>query len=547
MAARVIMTTTLRATVAALVFLVGATLASGAPAPAPVLEAPGQGKVRALVVGINSYRNVNQLKGAVADAKDIQASLKAVGASDISTLINDQADRASVLRALDALVGRTGPGDLVVITLAGHGSKEDERVKGSSPDGTDEVFLLVGFDPKTGPGGAEKILNHEFNHYLRALEDKGAQVMFVADTCYGGGLAREIAPGATGISYRQVPRYRLVQDDLKPVSTTSDALLTQLDFKNTTFLAAVDSDTKAPEVVINGQYRGALSYAVARAVQGAADDGSDGKTTLRQLFTYVRKVVYQLSDERQNIVAQESPTRNLDSDIVFKFGGPVQPASLPQPLSAQPAVAPAALTLASTGVRFDAMTDVSPMQTPFKVVTVEGNPDILWDPASKEAIAAGDKIALNVERADLPGVVDRTAAVRDIKSLVVRTPQGVRVLPDASLHRRGSKIEVEVSDTARRSLILVDVAGNGVVQLIYPTSRNPAMIDRGSVRIPFQVRDPFGADEVVAITSEQRMSDLEDTLRSMDGRKSAGLLAGVIRRFAPTDARVGLVGLFTVP
>lgn len=288
-----------------LLLLATAPGASALPAPPPVLEAPGQGKVRALVIGIDNYRSVNQLKGAVADAKDIQAALKSVGADDISTLINEQADRSSVLRAFDELVARTGKGDLVLITLAGHGSKEDERVKGSSPDGTDEVFLLVGFDPKTGTGGTDKILNHEFKHYMKELEDKGAQVVFVADTCYGGGLAREIAPGATGISYRQVPRYRLAQDDLKPVSTTTDATLTALDFKNTTFLAAVDSDTKAPEVVINGQYRGALSYAVARSIQGAADDSRKGRTTLRQLFTYLRKVVYQLSDERQNMVAQE--------------------------------------------------------------------------------------------------------------------------------------------------------------------------------------------------------------------------------------------------
>lgn len=519
-----------------------------AAADAPVLVAPGRGVVRAVVIGIDGYHGVNQLKGAAADARDIDASLRSMGAADLTTLIDDQADRASVLKALEGLVARANKGDLVMISLAGHGSKEDERVKGSSPDGTDEVFLLVGFDPKTGPGGAEKILNHEFNHYIRAIEERGAQVVFVADTCYGGGLAREIAPGSVGISYRQVPRYRLAQDDLKPVSTTAEALMTKLDFTNTTFLAAVDSETKAPEVLINGRYRGALSYAMARAVQGAADEG-DGKTTLRELFAYVRKVVYQLSDERQTIVAQESPLRSLDGDAVFEFGGDKSKLAASKALvsTTTTTVAPMPLTVGTTAIRFDALPGISPLQTPFKVVGADANPDILWDPVSKEAIAAGDKIALNVERADLPGVIDRTAAVRDIKDLVVRQPQGMRLLPDASLHRSGSRVEVEVSDTARRSLILVDIAGNGTVQFIYPTARSPQMVDRGSLRVPFQVRDPFGADQVVAITSEQRMSDLEDALRTMNGRKSAGLLAGLLRRFAPADARIGIVGLFTVP
>lgn len=534
-----------------------------AVAATPVLVAPGQGKVRALVVGIDHYRNVTQLKGAVADAKDIEKSLRAAGAADVTALTDDEADRATLLHAFDDLVARTERGDLVVVSVAGHGSKEEERVKGSSRDGTDEVFLLVGFDPKTGPGGTEKILNHEFRHYLRALEDRGAQVIFLADTCFGGGLAREITPGAVGISYRQVPRYRLAEDDLKPVSTSADAFLTAFDYKNTTFLAAVDSDTKAPEVVIDGAYRGALSYAMARAIGGAADDKGDGKTTLRELFAYLRKVVYQLSDERQTIVAQESPTRSLDADVVLQFGtqSPAAPVAVAQPVATAetsavevpPAseqavpIAKPLLTVGTTGTRFDALADVKALQTPFKVVSLEADPDIVWDPVGKEAIAAGDKIALNVARADLPGVVDRTAAVRDIKEWVVRAPQAVRLLPDASLHRRGSRVEIEVAETARRHLVLIDVTGSGVVQFIYPTGRTAQPLDRASVRIPFEVREPFGADAVIAITSEQPLDSLRDAMRALDGRKAAGSVSGLVGRLAPADARVGLVGLFTVP
>lgn len=519
-------------------------------APAPALVAPGNGVVRALTVGIDRYRNVTGLKGAVADARDIEQALRTMGAKDITLLTDEQADRASVLQALDRLVARTQPGDLVVVSIAGHGSKEDEHVKGSSPDGTDEVFLLVGFDPKTAPGGSEKILNHEFHHYLRALEGRGAEVIFVADTCYGGGLAREIAPGGVEMSYRQVPRYRLADDDFKPVSTTADAFLTALDFDRTTFLAAVDSQTKAPEVMIGGRYRGALSYAIARAIEGAADEKRDGKTTLRELFGYARKIVYQLSDERQTIVTEESPQRNLDTDVVLEFrsAGQTAPAQPPKVEAAPPPrLAKAPLKLATTGLRPDRLSDVSPLLTPFEVVGLEANPDIVWDPVSREAIAGGDKIALAVDRLDLPGVVDRTAAVRDIKDLVVRAPQTLHVLPDASLHRQGSKIEVEIGEIARRSLILIDITGSGTLQLIYPTGREPPGVDRGSLRIPFQVRDPYGADVVVAITSEQRMTDLEAALKLLHGRKSAGQVTGAITRFAPNDARIGVVGLFTVP
>ena len=60
----------------------------------------------------------------------------------------------------------------------------------------------------------------------------------------------------------------------------------------------------SPEVRVPGidGLRGALSYAVARAVEGNADADHDGKVTLKELFANVRQVVYQLSDQRQNVV-----------------------------------------------------------------------------------------------------------------------------------------------------------------------------------------------------------------------------------------------------
>jgi hypothetical protein len=531
----------------------GPALAAETVAPPPLMRslvAPGSGAVRALVIGIDQYQHVNALRGAVADAHDIVAAFRRMGATDVTALIDRAADRAAVLTGLDALLARSQKGDLVVISLAGHGSKEDEHVKGSSRDGSDEVFLLVGFDPKTGPGGAEKILNHEFNHYIKAFEARGAQVIFVADTCYGGGLARQIALGSPEMSFRQVPRYRLAQDDFKPVSTPADAMLSELDFQHTTFMAAVDDETKAPEVLIDGQYRGALSYAVARAIEGAADQQGDGRITMRELFTYARKVVYQLSDERQNIVTMEPPNRDLDHEVVLELGagGMARPAAAPRPEAPAPIeAAPEPIRLASTSGRVNALAGIAPLGVPFVVVSADAGPDVTWDPVAKEALAGGDTIALGIEAADLPGVVDRTAALRDIKKLVVASPQTIRLFPDGSLHHAGSRVDVEVADADQRALILLDVTGGGTVQMLYPTPRDRPVLDQATFRAPFKVRDPFGADEVVAITAAQRMPDLETALHDLDGRRSAGRLAATIARFGPPDMRVGVVGLFTLP
>jgi hypothetical protein len=79
-------------------------------------------------------------------------------------------------------------------------------------------------------------------------------------------MTREIDPRAAEMSFRQVPTYTLTVDKLTPVTNESDPV-SDLDLDHTTFLAAVDRNTKALEVKIPAVegLRGALSYAVARA------------------------------------------------------------------------------------------------------------------------------------------------------------------------------------------------------------------------------------------------------------------------------------------
>src|SRR5215475_11009297 len=288
--------------------------------PAPLrLGNPDGGEVRALVIGIDEYEHFRKLKGAAADAQDINASLRTMGVRDVTALFNAQADRASVLREISGLVERTRTNDIVILSIAGHGSQEPERIKGSQPDGMEDVFLLPGFEP-TASGSQQRILGSEFNHFIRQFELRGAKVIFVADTCHGGGMVRDVDPRAAEMSFRQVPSYTLLVDELKPVSAQGDPR-SELDLDNTAFLAAVDRYTKAPEIHVPGVegLRGALSYAVARAIEGNADADHDGKVTLKELFANIRQVVYQLSDQRQNVVTTSSPSRSPDTEVAFAF------------------------------------------------------------------------------------------------------------------------------------------------------------------------------------------------------------------------------------
>ncbi|HWL18632.1 MAG TPA: caspase family protein [Bradyrhizobium sp.] len=549
------------------------------------LSNPDGGEVRALVIGIDDYQHVRKLRGATPDARDIDSSLRAMGVRDVTALIDDRAERSNVLREISALVERTKTNDIVFLSIAGHGAQEPEHIKGSQPDGMEDVFLLPGFEP-TPTGSQQRILGSEFNHFIKQFELRGAKVIFVADTCHGGGMARDIDPRAAEMSFRQVPAYTLLVDELKPVSGQGDPR-SELDLDRTAFLAAVDRNTKAPEVRIPGVdgLRGALSYAVARAIEGSADANHDGKVTLKEFFGNIRQVVYQLSDQRQNVVTMTSPNRSPDIDVAFGLTrgvtliqGPIegpQPSvaqpSAPQPSASLPrasaslaagGIAPIALPgpkpqfaggtsapirLAALDGRTSYFPNAKSRDSTFQAVQPTDNPDLIWDPASHDVIAWGDVVAYGVELADLATVIDRTAAIRTLKGIATQSPQVMRVSPDDRLHHNDQTVNIDLSEVGGRAVVLFNVSGDGTIQMLYPTGADVSPVRSANLRLPLRVREPFGAEQVVAVTSQQRMIDFEDALQQMNHRRASGQVIKSLERYLPPDARVGSVGFFTVP
>jgi uncharacterized caspase-like protein len=545
------------------------------PSPPLYLKNPDGGAIRALVIGIDAYQHVRALKGSVADARDIEGALRSMGTSDVVTLIDGQATRANILKSISDLVQRTRANDEIILSIAGHGAQEPETIKGSEPDGLQDVFLLPGFQA-TAEGSQQRILGAEFNHFIRQFELKGAKVLFVADTCHGGGMARDVDPRAAEMSYRQVPTYTLTVDKLVPVQSAAEPV-TDLDLDHTIFLAAVDRNTKAPEVKIPAieGLRGALSYAVARALEGGADADRDGRITLKELFSNVRQVVYQLSDQRQNIVTKTSPGRAANSEVMFQLTRgltlPTQSSSPapqqvalanPGPDKAQEkAIAPSstpnpepAVSRSSTPVRLAALDGnskslpaINSREAPVEIVLPLDNPDLIWDPKSRDVISWGDVIAYKVDARDLVTVVDRTAAIRELKRIATKSPQSVRIAPDDAQHHNDEPVQIELNDVAGRSVILFDISGDGTIQMLYPIGSDAAPTQSGSLRLPLRVREPFGAEQIVAISTTQRLVDLEQALLQLNRRKAPGQMIKVMAKYLPPDARVGSIGMFTAP
>ena len=517
-----------------------------ASAWAPRVEAQA---TRALVIGIDEYAELDHLLGAVNDARDVAGALSGSGVQDLVVLENGAATRARITDEWTGLVRRSDPGDTLVLTYAGHGGQEPERVPGTERDGRDEVLLLGGFR-STGPGTRERIFDDELNQWFVEAGDRGLRVVFVADSCHSGTLTRSIDPRAPRMSMRTAA-YAITEDMLDLDIPDTAAALEEVELEHVSFLAAGQEHEKIPEIMLPGdagrEPRGALSYMFARAVEGPADYDGDGVLRRNELWRFVREGVRMESEARQ--------TPNLMPNA--RGGESVLRLSRP----GRPVVAGGGTAAADHGsgamrltiLRADSTTLAAARDTLDDVllVTSAQSPDLIWDAASRHVVTGlGDVAAHDVGLAELPGVIGKHQAVRSVRALSARASLRMRVYPHDGAHREGARIEVEVDRLPHPRLTLLGFSGNGVVHYLYPLPSDPAAVPVGRpFRLALDVTPPFGADHVVAVSAASPLTALNSELEALEGRPAAHRAAELLAEAAAAADEwwSGIQGLFTVP
>jgi len=85
---------------------------------------------KALIIGINRYRNINPLRGCVNDTTNLRLILKQFAGfsnDDIRMLVDERATKDAIEDRLAWLVKDAEPGDLLVFHYSGHGSQVRDR------------------------------------------------------------------------------------------------------------------------------------------------------------------------------------------------------------------------------------------------------------------------------------------------------------------------------------------------------------------------------------------------------------------------------------
>jgi len=513
--------------------------------------APLQAKVLGLVVGIDKYQHLPPLAGAVNDANDIYQSLQKISGAQISLLLDEQANFRNIRQQWFSMLRDSEPGDTLVFSYAGHGSRVPEQVKGSEADGQDDVFVLSGFDSGAA-GQREMIRDNLLFEWFSAARDKDVQVLFVADSCHSGTMTRAADQRVTAARTRQVniDFEQGLEEELTVALTPASAHLTREDLPYLTFLSAGLETQQIPEVFIksiDGRFdtRGALSFVTARALEGEADSDLDGVLTRNELRHYVLENVSVLSERQQT--PELSPLAQPQTQVLA--------------LSNRSVTAPVVNTdnqikIFATGLQPALQLELASSIAGLKWVTTANKAQMIFDAKRGELLsAAGDLLASGLNSADkellqarLRGAIDKRAAMRALHEAARRKLLVTSLLPDAGSHGLGSRIKPAFSGQHGEYLIVLNFAGDGTLQLLYPLASygDPLRYGRRTWSVPLEVAAPLGEDHMIALAFSQAQPELLSALEKLDGtRAPLRVIAMLTAQLERGAIEVGIVGMFS--
>jgi hypothetical protein len=160
---------------------------------------------RALLLGVNQYQSVSDLRGCVSDVEKFQSLLTDLfdfPADGIHTLTDADVVKTKIAAEQKWLLKGARPGDSLVFMFAGHGSMTTDLDE-DEPDGVDELLCLYDMD---FDDPSSYLLDDEIQQFTRKLP-RGVSLTILFDSCHSGTATRMLlAPtAARSISRAKAP------------------------------------------------------------------------------------------------------------------------------------------------------------------------------------------------------------------------------------------------------------------------------------------------------------------------------------------------------
>jgi hypothetical protein len=131
----------------------------------------------------------------------------------VTRLVDEAATRAGVIEAFRSTFAPAAAGDTAVFYYSGHGSQEQAPPEHLpfEPDGLNETLVLVDSRAEGGLDLADK----ELAVLVREVSGRDVHTLVVLDCCHSGGLSRDGANKARGITAPDDIRHRELKWDAK--------------------------------------------------------------------------------------------------------------------------------------------------------------------------------------------------------------------------------------------------------------------------------------------------------------------------------------------
>jgi len=242
---------------------------------------------RALLVGINDYRGLSDLRGCINDISNMRNVLKTYlgfGNNDIRVLADARAGKEAILHRLRYMVRLAEPGDYMVFHYAGHGAQVRDRNNDELDDGMDEILCPWDFS-----WDGCFILDDDLDEIFSKLPKDCLLEVFL-DCCHSGtatrGIATENISSSCSVSKSDgVPKSRFLdpppdiqfryegdEDELPLRGFTSGNRSGMRSTLNHILWSASRSDQPSADARIEGTYNGAFTYYLCKHIRDTGGD-----------------------------------------------------------------------------------------------------------------------------------------------------------------------------------------------------------------------------------------------------------------------------------
>ncbi len=473
----------------------------------------------ALLIGIGDYpKPIVRLDGPVHDVEALHQRLVddwGFKSGNITSLVDATATRAAILGQLDRLATTTRPGDYLFIYYSGHGTSafnDESRFEGAELDKWTGALIPHDFDRLESTDWTKRLIvgRRDLRPRLAAL-DRDRNVFVIFDTCFSGNSVRSISKrrvrwvpptitrGTPSSGTRSIGHLDDPFDD-DAIFGAATAREQDYPYRRLIYMSAARKYERAEDIpsweTIDQRPHGAMTNALLKGLDGAADTDGDDQLTYGELYRFVQDEVSENHQHMPQMLYPESRPELVQNPVF---------AHRPRTFTAAPTAPAVAQGADELRVRLDR--DLNHLRVQIeRLPQVRIADDYAYDVAVERRNdglialyhSSGDLIASGFG-APPTRLLERLARLAQVQALVdLSYPRqhfdlSLELSTGQGFLTRDQRFDITARGDRPAFLLLLNIDKTGTVSVLYPIHERELRRQHG-LRETFEVVPPYGTE-----------------------------------------------------